>query len=192
MAGGARNSVLLVARMGCRGAHIEIGGSVEYERNFRDLTSSSRSSRPGSGGGNHQLESGFLEALFDFSFRRSVTGRIVKLAYGLSVAGAGLFALLVVVLGFRTSSGVGILSLLFVAPFFFFGITISVRFVLEGIMVLHNIETYTRLAESHLRPALEELQRSGRDRETERAQFRQALDELAAERRNRSEGAESE
>lgn len=83
--------------------------------------------------------SGFLESLFDFSFTTFITTKLIKVLYGLWIAGAGLTALFLIIAGFRASSGVGIVMLLFVAPLVFLLSVIYARVLLELIIVVFRI-----------------------------------------------------
>jgi len=90
----------------------------------------------------------FLDALFDFSFTTFVTSKLVKVLYALSVIGAGLLALVLVMMGFEISQSVGIITLLIVAPLVFFLIVIYVRVLLEVMIVVFRIaEHLAQIAE---------------------------------------------
>jgi hypothetical protein len=85
------------------------------------------------------LKSQFLQALFDFSFNQSISQKIMKCLYGLSILFAGLSSLLFIVVGFNVSMFFGILSLLIGAPLIFFLIVIYSRVLLEMILVISRI-----------------------------------------------------
>ncbi len=74
---------------------------------------------------------GLFQDLFDFSFHHFCTPRIIHVAYGLSIFSAGLFAILLIVLGFRASTWFGILALLFGAPLIFLLTVMGSRICLE-------------------------------------------------------------
>jgi hypothetical protein len=82
---------------------------------------------------------GFLESLFDFSFTAFITSKIIKFLYGLSIAGAGLGSVFLIVGGFGVSAGVGILMLLIGAPLLFLLGVIYARVLLEIIIVIFRI-----------------------------------------------------
>jgi len=81
----------------------------------------------------------FLQTLFDFSFSRFVSPRIMKFLYGLSMIFAGLMALFLIIVGFQTSMWFGIFALLIGAPLLFLLTVISNRIVLELILVIFRM-----------------------------------------------------
>jgi hypothetical protein len=81
----------------------------------------------------------FLHPLFDFSFNQSVTLKMMKFLYLLSVLAAGLMALFLVILGFETSMWVGIFALLIGAPVVFLLTVISSRVFLEATLVVFRM-----------------------------------------------------
>ena len=81
----------------------------------------------------------FLQALFDFSFTDFITSKIIKFLYGLSILFAGLTALVFVIVAFKISIGVGILTLLIFAPLAFLLTVIYTRVLLEIIIVIFRI-----------------------------------------------------
>jgi hypothetical protein len=82
---------------------------------------------------------GFLQALFDFSFNRSFTPKIIKVLYGLSIFSAGLIAILFIIFGFITSTGFGIFALLVGAPLIFLLAAIYSRICLELMIAISRI-----------------------------------------------------
>jgi len=81
----------------------------------------------------------FLRPFFDFSLSQFVGPKIVKFLYGLSVMFAVLSALLLIAAGFNTSTLLGILALLIVAPLTFLLIVLSGRVVLEAVLVIFRM-----------------------------------------------------
>jgi hypothetical protein len=81
----------------------------------------------------------FLQTLFDFSFSRFVSPRIMKFLYGLSMIFAGLMAIFLIIVGFETSMWFGIFALLIGAPLLFLLTVISNRIVLELILVIFRM-----------------------------------------------------
>ncbi len=81
----------------------------------------------------------FLQVLFDFSFKQSISQKIMKCLYGLSILFAGLSTLLFIIVGFNVSMFFGILSLLIGAPLIFFLTVIYSRVLLEMILVISRI-----------------------------------------------------
>jgi hypothetical protein len=81
----------------------------------------------------------FLQALFDFSFKKSISPKILKFLYGLSIILASLMALSLIIVGFESSMWIGILALLIGAPLLFLFMVISNRVVLELILVIYRI-----------------------------------------------------
>jgi hypothetical protein len=85
----------------------------------------------------HEL--GFLHALIDFSFHRSVTVKMMKSLYILSILGAGLMAFFLILLGFETSLWLGLFALLMGAPVLFLLTVIFSRVFLEMILVVFRM-----------------------------------------------------
>lgn len=82
---------------------------------------------------------GFLRPLFDFSFNQSVTVKMMKFLYLLSILSAGLMALFFIVAGFETSLWFGIFVLLVGAPVVFLITVIFSRVFLEMILVVFRM-----------------------------------------------------
>lgn len=92
---------------------------------------------------------GLFGALFDFSFRHFITGRIIRFLYMLSVGLAGLMYLFFVIGAFQMSAGFGAVMLLIVGPLVFLLSVIYARVLLEIIMVVFRIsEDTTNLSRS--------------------------------------------
>jgi hypothetical protein len=84
----------------------------------------------------------FIDSLMDFSFTAFVTSKIIRLLYGLSIVGAALMGLILVVFGFSVSWLAGIVMLLFVAPLVFIISVIYSRVLLEIIIVIFRISEH--------------------------------------------------
>jgi hypothetical protein len=82
---------------------------------------------------------GFLHPLVDFSFRRSVTVKMMKFLYILSILCAGLMALFLILVGFETSLWLGLFALLIGAPVVFLLTVIFSRIFLEMILVVFRM-----------------------------------------------------
>lgn len=90
-------------------------------------------------------EKGFLAQLFDFSFKSFITVKIIRILYLLTVIGAGLIGLVVLLYGFsfmNISKGAGFFLIL-LAPGIFFLITIWARVLLELTVIFFRIEANT-------------------------------------------------
>jgi hypothetical protein len=85
---------------------------------------------------------GFFESLFDFSFTAFITSKIIKFLYGLSIAGAALVSLFIIVLGFNISTTTGVLALIIGAPLFFLLCVIYARVLLEIVIVIFRISEH--------------------------------------------------
>jgi len=83
----------------------------------------------------------FLQTLFDFSFSQFVSPKIVKFLYSLSVLFAALFALFLIVVGFKASTWFGVLALLVGAPLTLLLTVVSSRVFLEMILVISRTAT---------------------------------------------------
>jgi len=81
----------------------------------------------------------FLHPLFDFSFHRSVTIKMIKFLYILSILFAGLMALFFILVGFKASIGFGIFALLIGAPLLFLLTVIFSRVFLEITLVVFRM-----------------------------------------------------
>jgi ABC-type multidrug transport system fused ATPase/permease subunit len=87
---------------------------------------------------------GFFQSLFDFSFTVFITAKIIKVLYGLSVAGAALVGLFLIISGFNISASAGVVMLLIGAPLFFLLSVIYTRVLLEIMIMIFRIEEHTR------------------------------------------------
>lgn len=90
-----------------------------------------------------EQERGFFGSLFDFSFTSFVTTKIIKVLYGLLIAGAVVFSLVLIVGSFSDSPGAGVFMLVIGAPLFFFIAVLYARVVLELIIVVFRIADHT-------------------------------------------------
>lgn len=88
---------------------------------------------------NQDEAKGLFGALFDFSFRHFITGRIIKFLYMLSVGLAGIGYLVFVIGAFQISAGFGAAVLLIIGPLMFLLSVIYVRVLLEIIVVVFRI-----------------------------------------------------
>ncbi len=82
---------------------------------------------------------GFLSALFDFSFSSFVTPKVIKVLYILIMIVAGLTAAGFIISAFAVGPTLGLITLIIIAPLFFF-ITIALyRITLEFFMVIFRM-----------------------------------------------------
>ncbi len=84
-----------------------------------------------------------LPALFDFSFSRFVSPKMMKFLYFLSILMAGLTAVFFIIDGFKASLWFGIFALLIGAPLIFLLIVVSSRVFLETILMIFQIADHT-------------------------------------------------
>lgn len=97
--------------------------------------------------------SGFLGSLFDLSFTEFVTTRVIKILFIISILGAALEALVVLIGFFSRGFFMGILGLI-VAPLVFLLAVLLARISLEVIIVLFRIAENTgRLVEKGITTA---------------------------------------
>lgn len=82
---------------------------------------------------------GFLGALFDFSFTSFVTPKVVKVLYVLIVVVVGLSALGFALSVLATNVGLGLIVLLIGAPLYFLVVTALYRITLEFFMVVFRM-----------------------------------------------------
>jgi uncharacterized membrane protein len=90
----------------------------------------------------------FFHALFDLSFNRLVSPKIMKFLYGLSILSAALIALLFAIIGFKTSMWFGIFALFIGAPLIFLLTVIYSRVLLEMILVIFRMADHLSQIES--------------------------------------------
>lgn len=90
-------------------------------------------------------EKGFVGSLFDFSFNSLVTPKIIKALYVLITIWTALFALAILIFGFRVGGVAGgVFTLLIVEPIFIL-LTLGIyRVVLEAFMVIFRIYEETK------------------------------------------------
>ena len=88
-------------------------------------------------------EKGFLGSLMDLSFTSFITTKLIKVLYILSMVLIGLYALVIIGLGFSISPFVGFIFIITVAPLFVLFALIYTRVILELIIVLFRIAENT-------------------------------------------------
>ncbi len=84
-----------------------------------------------------------LQALFDLSFSRFVSPRMMKFLYALSILFASLMAVFLIIAGFKTSIWFGLFALLIGAPLIFLLTVVSSRVLLETILMIFRIADQT-------------------------------------------------
>ena len=88
---------------------------------------------------------GFFEGLFDFSFTKFVTPRLVAILYIIGIIATGIAALAIVIAGFSNGFGSGIAALV-AAPIIFL---LFLRVGLETLIVaFKNAESNRQIAEN--------------------------------------------
>jgi len=89
-------------------------------------------------------DTSFLGALFDFSFDRFITTRLVKVLYALEIVAAGILALAVAVTAWASSHSAfgGLVKIVVATPLTFLASVIVARIVCEGILVLFRIQAH--------------------------------------------------
>ncbi|NWF92662.1 MAG: DUF4282 domain-containing protein [Syntrophaceae bacterium] len=87
----------------------------------------------------------FLKALFIFSFHGSVTPKIIKFLYALSILLAALTASVFVMVGLHSPTGIGILAFLG-APLIFLSMVIFSRVLLETMVAIFHMATHATKA----------------------------------------------
>lgn len=85
-------------------------------------------------------QEGFLKALFNTRFTTLITPRIIRVLYILSIIAIGITAIFIVVAAFADSTGLGIATLLVLAPLGFLLYVIIARVYLEIIIVAFKIK----------------------------------------------------
>jgi hypothetical protein len=85
---------------------------------------------------------GFFESLFDLTFTAFVTSKLIKLLYLLSIAGAALVSLFLIIFGFTVSTTAGVIMLLIGAPLLFLLSVIYARVLLEIVIVIFRISEH--------------------------------------------------
>src|SRR5215510_719643 len=91
-------------------------------------------------------EKGFLESLFDFSFREVFTRKYVKFLFAIHLLLGLVVAIVYAVSGFQTSPSQGLIALLIALVALFFWV-LYVRLALESVMaILGMAENMARIA----------------------------------------------
>lgn len=83
-------------------------------------------------------EKGLFHGLADFSFRESITPRLIKLLYGIALLAGGIAVVAAVVTGLQKNPAQGLLALVFGVIGLFVWV-LYVRVLLEVVMVLFRI-----------------------------------------------------
>ncbi len=92
----------------------------------------------------------FLQAFYDLSFHQFITPKITGILLGLSITGAFLVALLVILAGFQRSTTIGILSLIIGGPLIFLLISFYARVLLETILkIFQRADLLSNTKENH-------------------------------------------
>ena len=76
-----------------------------------------------------------LGGLFDFTFTRFLTPKIVGILYGIKIALSAILVILVIAMGFSAGAGWGVVALI-LAPVLFISCTLAARIVLEVAMLI--------------------------------------------------------
>ncbi len=80
-------------------------------------------------------EGEFAGGLFDFTFTRFLTPKLVGILYGLKIALSAIFVILMIAMGFVAGAGWGILALV-LSPIVFFCCVLATRIALEVAMLI--------------------------------------------------------
>ena len=83
---------------------------------------------------------GFMSSLFDFSFRHFVTPRIIGILYGVLLVVTSIAAILMIAIMFMVGPGYGVVTLLVIAPLYFFLSLLVYRVTLELVVVIHRMK----------------------------------------------------
>jgi len=83
----------------------------------------------------------FFTSLFDFSFKRFITPSLIRVLYILSVVGAGLAAIGMILQGFRSGIVSGLIAVI-LAPIIFVVSVCLYRVLLETILNVFRIANY--------------------------------------------------
>jgi hypothetical protein len=81
---------------------------------------------------------GFFATLFDLSFTSLITTRIVQILYVIGLVFAGIYTLVVLAIAFDSSTGAGIIALIF-SPVIFLLFAIIARVYMEILIVIFRI-----------------------------------------------------
>jgi hypothetical protein len=91
------------------------------------------------------MQKGFFASLFDTGFTSLVTTRIIRVLYILALVGIAIVALFYVVLAFQVNAGIGLLTLLVLAPLASLLTVIYTRVLLEAVIALFRIMENTQV-----------------------------------------------
>lgn len=84
-------------------------------------------------------ERGVIGTLFDFSFSSFLSTKLIKFLYVIAILGAAIVALMLIAGGFAEGTGMGLLTLLIIAPLAFFAMLLYARIMMELMIVLFRI-----------------------------------------------------
>ena len=82
---------------------------------------------------------GFFGSLFDYSFSSFITSKVIKVLYVLTTIIVAIWTLVLVLVGFKSSSAAGLLMLVIIGPLVFVISMIYARIGLELLMVIFRI-----------------------------------------------------
>jgi hypothetical protein len=86
----------------------------------------------------------FFSSLFDYSFSSYITPRIIRVLYVLATIIIALWTLVIVLLAFRASKGLGVVTLLIFGPLYFLIAMIWARVGLEVISAFFRIHEHVQ------------------------------------------------
>jgi hypothetical protein len=98
------------------------------------------------------MQKGFFASLLDTRFNSLVTTRVIRVLYILALVGIAITALLYIFLAFRFNAGLGLLTLLVLAPLGSLVTIIYTRVLLEALIALFKIMENTRVMAEHAVP----------------------------------------
>jgi len=90
------------------------------------------------------VERGFFRSLFDLSFTSFITTKIIKLVYVLTLIVVAIIAVISVVAAFRESTGLGVLTLVILAPIGSLLYVVFARIALELVIQVFRITELLR------------------------------------------------
>jgi len=82
---------------------------------------------------------GVVKNLFDLSFSEFITPKVIKFLYILCMIGIFIAAIMIIINGFNISTGIGVISLLIIAPLYIVIGLFAVRVWLELVLIFFKI-----------------------------------------------------
>lgn len=91
----------------------------------------------------------FLKRLFDFSFKKFITTKIVRFIFWVNIIIAGIIGVLIIVGAFKQSIVLGILAVI-LSPIFYIVYVAILRVILEVVRIVFRIEEHVEVISKNM------------------------------------------